>query len=175
MKNCLILIFVLFAISFNALSKEILYEIQSSGIKISATKNVKKVDGSGMNIQFFLEDRNIFSTAFFHKDTRNPYPLLEDFAAQFYKKMYARVEHKVVNSQKVVGEFSNINISGVEYLIESENSKCELLVTYAVGNQTYVMFNYSDEVNENADCKNTSDKLKNAAWGVTSSIFISEI
>ncbi|SNY44821.1 hypothetical protein SAMN06297280_0792 [Arsukibacterium tuosuense] len=175
MKNCLILILVLFVISFSAFSKEVLYEIPTSGIKISATKNVKKVDGAGTNVQFFLEDRNIFSTAFVHKDTRNPYPLLEDFAELFYRKMYARVEHQVVNSQKVVGEFSNINIAGVEYLIESENSKCELFVAYAIGNQTYVMFNYSDEVSENSDCKNTSDKLKNAAWGVTSSIFITEI
>lgn len=161
-------------IAFNVNAKEPLHAYLSSGVEVHETDTMNRVEATGPNIRFFLKNKKILATAFVFKDTRNPYPLLNDFAEQFLKRAYASYDYQIFEKNKVMNNFANRKSDGVEYLVDLGGEKCELYLASSVGNQTYIFFNISIEVT-NAKCASIGDKLKSVVTQVNASIAINDI
>lgn len=161
-------------LSLNVNSQEQLHAYPSSGVKLHATDSVVKVKAEGPNVRFFLKNKEIFVTAFVYKDTKNPYPLLKDFAEQFLHRAYAKFDFQIFRRSEVETNFENKKSVGIEYFIDIKGSKCELYLASSVGNQTYIFFNISNEI-ITSNCESQSDKLKQVAKQVTESIAINDI
>lgn len=161
-------------IAFYANATELLQEYPSSGVEIHATDNVLKVNVEGPNIRFLVKDKEMFVTAFVFKDTRNPYPLLNDFAEQFLKSTYSSNDYQVFLKEKVESGFANKKTDGIKYLVDLNDENCELYIANSVGNQTYIFVTISNEVTR-AKCENLGDKLNSAAAHITASITIKDI
>jgi len=161
-------------LSLNVDAQEQLHAYPSSGLQLHATDDVKKVKVEGPNVRFFLENKEILATAFVYKDTKNPYPLLKDFAEQFLHRAYANYDFQIFEKDQIETNFVNKKSVGVEYLIDVDGTKCELYLVSAVGNQTYIFFNISNEVTT-YKCESQSEKLKSFAKQVTESIAINDI
>lgn len=161
-------------LSLNVYAKEQLHAYPSSGLQLHATENVKKVEAAGPNVRFFLEQKEILATAFVYKDTKNPYPLLNDFAEQFLNRAYANYEFKIFEKDQIEINFLNKKNIALEYLIEIDGTKCELYLASATGNQTYIFFNISNELTT-YKCEIQSEKLKLITKQITESITINDI
>lgn len=161
-------------LSLNINAQEQLHTFPSSGLQLYATNNVKKVQAEGSNVRFFLENNEILATAFIYKDAKNPYPLIKDFSKQFLHKIHANNDINIFKMNQIKSNFLNKKIDSIEYLIEVDKAKCELYLVSAVGNQTYIFFNISNEVT-NYKCESQSDKLKSFGKQVTESIAINDI
>ncbi|MBB3169437.1 hypothetical protein [Simiduia aestuariiviva] len=159
--------------SAGVFSQEVLHSYPSSGIDVVKTDRMFAVEATGQKLKFDILDRDVLATAFVHRDGRNPYTMLEAFSEQFFARIYSSVQgYSVISRNEVQSEYANGVASGQEYVIEFSDGKCELYLASALGKNTYVFFNISDEINKSAGCEGASAKLRKAANDVMSSISV---
>ncbi len=161
-------------LSFTAHSLEQLHAYPMSGLQLHATNNVTKVEADGPNVRFFLKNKEIFATAFIFRDTKNPYPLLQAFSEQFLKSAYANNDYQVFQNSEIETSFKNETSHGVEYMLDVDGMKCELLLANAVNNKTYIFINISNE-KTTSKCEEYGEKLTSFAKQITESITINVI
>ena len=159
-------------LSFIAIADAPLHTFPESGITINATKHVKELFVKGNYITFKLNDKATFAVAMVFKDNSNPYPLLEEFSAQFVDQIYGQLEHQVFEKLAVEKAYANSTSEGIEYLIDVEETNCELYLASAVGEKTYIFFTISNEINKGS-CKDNSQSLKAEVDAVVNSISLS--
>jgi len=152
---------------------EPLHTFPSSNIEIYATDSVDKVEASGNFVRFHLADTTIFATALVFRDTQNQYPQLAAFSGQFLKIAYKGNDYHVFSQRDVQSEFFNVTTNGREYLIDSEQGTCELVLVNPVGDRTYVHFQIADPL-RNTTCEVSGVRLRAIAKKLTASIAVVE-
>ena len=167
----LMIAFLAVAIPSSALGDEPLHTFPASGIELHATDDVEDVEVEGTFIRFHVADSTVFATAMVFKDTQNDYPLVREFSDQFMSSTYSGPGNRVFSEIQVETDFANRMVTGREYLIDTERDECDMLLSHAVGDRSYIFFNLTD-LRTGRRCVDVGRDLQSAARKIAASIVI---